>query len=91
MTHSRTEVVDFSPQGLASLLCTKIPPTCETLTRVQVIKDVELQKPVKIVFQKDAGGSAQRWVEITVDEQTTPAAADPPGPRQQGGKKLPPR
>ncbi len=36
---------------------------------VQAIQDVELHKPVKIIFQKDAGGSAQRWVEITVDEQ----------------------
>jgi RNA polymerase sigma factor (sigma-70 family) len=35
---------------------------------VQAIQDVELHKPVKIVFQKDAGGSAERWVEITVDE-----------------------
>jgi RNA polymerase sigma factor (sigma-70 family) len=45
---------------------------------VQAIQDVELHKPVKIDLQKDAGGSAQRWVEITVDEimvdeQTNPA------------------
>jgi hypothetical protein len=64
---------------------------------VQVIQDVELHKLVKIVFQKDARGSAQRWVEITVDEQTIAAAAPatavapPPrqdsGSRQKGGKK----
>jgi RNA polymerase sigma factor (sigma-70 family) len=42
---------------------------------VQAIQDVELHKPVKMVFQKDARGSARRWVEITVDEQTVPAAA----------------
>src|SRR5713101_9557667 len=45
---------------------------------VQAIQDVELHKPVKMVFQKDAGGSAQRWVEITVDEQNVPAPAVPP-------------
>jgi RNA polymerase sigma factor (sigma-70 family) len=45
---------------------------------VQAIQVVELRKPVKIVFQKDARG-AQRWVEITVDEQTIPATA-PPAP-----------
>jgi hypothetical protein len=43
---------------------------------LQAIQDVELHKPVKMVFQKDARGSAQRWVEIMVDEQTIPAAAD---------------
>ncbi len=36
---------------------------------VQAIQDVELHKPVKIVLQKDAKGSARRWVEITVDER----------------------
>jgi hypothetical protein len=59
---------------------------------VQAIHDVELHKPVKIVLQKDAKGSAQRWVEITVDEQNisdkqtipTPAYV---GPQQKGGKK----
>jgi hypothetical protein len=45
---------------------------------LQAIQDVELHNPVRMVFQKDAGGSAQRWVEITVDEipldeQTIPA------------------
>jgi RNA polymerase sigma factor (sigma-70 family) len=42
---------------------------------VQAIEDVELHKPARMVFQKDAAGSAQRWVEITVDEQTIPAPA----------------
>ena len=42
---------------------------------VQVIQDVELHKSVKVVFQRDAKGSAQRWVEITVDEQIVPVAA----------------
>jgi RNA polymerase sigma factor (sigma-70 family) len=37
---------------------------------VQAIQDVELHKAVKIVFQKDAKGAAQRWVEIRVDELT---------------------
>jgi uncharacterized protein (TIGR03067 family) len=43
---------------------------------VQAIQVVELSKPVKIVFQKDARGSARRWVELTVDEQIIPAPAD---------------
>ncbi len=42
---------------------------------VQAIQDIELHKPVKIVFQKDAKGLAQRWVEITVDEQVAPRPA----------------
>ena len=41
---------------------------------VQVIRDVELHNSVKVILQKDAKGSAQRWVEIKVDEQTIPAA-----------------
>jgi RNA polymerase sigma factor (sigma-70 family) len=53
---------------------------------VQAIQDVELHKPVKVVLQKGARGSAQRWVEITVDEQTVPAPADS-GPQRTGGKK----
>lgn len=40
---------------------------------LQTVQVVELRKPVKIVLQKDARGSAQRWVEITVDEQVIPA------------------
>jgi RNA polymerase sigma factor (sigma-70 family) len=49
---------------------------------VQTIQDVELHGPVKVVLQKDARGSAQRWVEITVDEQAeegdpAPAPAEP--------------
>src|SRR5262249_23465237 len=28
---------------------------------VQTIQDVELRKPLKVVYQKDAGGTAQRW------------------------------
>jgi hypothetical protein len=39
-------------------------------SNVQAIEDVERHKPVKSVLQKDARGSAQRWVEITVDEIT---------------------
>lgn len=58
---------------------------------VQAIQDAELHKPVKIVFQKDAKGSAQRWVEITVDEiavdeQPLPAPHDSK-PQQKRGKK----
>ena len=45
---------------------------------VQAIQDVELHKPVKLVFQKDAKGSAQRWVEITVDEITVDEPPAPP-------------
>jgi RNA polymerase sigma factor (sigma-70 family) len=51
---------------------------------VQAIQDVELHKPVKIVLQRDAKGSAQSWVEITVDEQVivdeqvAPPAKAPP-------------
>jgi RNA polymerase sigma factor (sigma-70 family) len=60
---------------------------------VQVIQDVELQKPVKVVLQQDAGGSARRWVEITVDEQAVPDEPTPPAPAasdsplRQGGKR----
>ena len=59
---------------------------------VQAIQDVELHKPVKIVLQKDARGSAQRWVEITVDEIRVPELPVPPaataerGLHQKGGK-----
>jgi RNA polymerase sigma factor (sigma-70 family) len=53
---------------------------------VQAIQDVDLRKPVKMVFQKDARGSAQRWVEIIVDEQTIPAPAAT-GPQHKGSKK----
>lgn len=57
---------------------------------VQAIQDVELNKPVKIVLQKDAKGSVQRWVEITVDGPAAipvpPIAADPAS-QQKGGKK----
>lgn len=35
---------------------------------VQIIRDAELHKAVKVVFQKDNKGSPLRWVEITVDE-----------------------
>jgi RNA polymerase sigma factor (sigma-70 family) len=44
---------------------------------VQTIQDVELRKPVKVVFQKDAKGSALRWVEITLDEVTTDSMPAP--------------
>lgn len=44
---------------------------------VQTIQNVELRKPVKVVFQKDAKGSAQRWVEITVDRVSTDSVAPP--------------
>jgi hypothetical protein len=44
---------------------------------VQTIQDVELHKPAKIVFQKDTKGSAQRWVQIAVDEQPSPSAPAP--------------
>jgi hypothetical protein len=58
---------------------------------MQAIQDVELRKPVKIVFQKDARGSAQRWVEITVDgtvvEQIAPPIAADSGWPLKGGKK----
>jgi hypothetical protein len=58
---------------------------------VQAIQDVELHKPVKLVYRKDARGAAQRWVEITVDEimvdgQTTPPPAAS-GPTQKSSKK----
>jgi uncharacterized protein (TIGR03067 family) len=53
---------------------------------LQAIQDVELHKPVKIALQKDATGSAQRWVEITVDGQIIPVPA-PGAPQQKGGKK----
>jgi hypothetical protein len=59
---------------------------------VQAFQDVEPQKPVKVVLQKDAKGSAQRWVELTVDEQSIVDERMIPaptygGPQQKKGKK----
>jgi RNA polymerase sigma factor (sigma-70 family) len=58
---------------------------------VQAVQDVELHKPVKMVFERAAGGSARRWVELTVDELTVnePAILRPAVsvPHQEGGKK----
>jgi len=58
---------------------------------VQAIQVVELHKPVKVVFQKDARGSALRWVELTVDEIMVDEQTAPPpavgGPRQKRGEK----
>jgi uncharacterized protein (TIGR03067 family) len=45
---------------------------------VQTIQDVELSKPAKVVYQKDASGAAQRWVEITVDEIAVEEKTAPP-------------
>jgi hypothetical protein len=57
---------------------------------VQTIQDVELRKPLKVVYQKDAAGTAQRWVEVTVDElSATEQAAPAPAaswPQQKGNK-----
>jgi RNA polymerase sigma factor (sigma-70 family) len=53
-------------------------------SNVQAIQDVELHRPVKIAVHKDASGPAQRWVEITVDEQVIPVA---PLTEQKAGKK----
>src|SRR5262249_14405171 len=57
---------------------------------VQTVQDVELRKPLKVVYQKDAGGAAHRWVEVTVDElsvdeQSVPAPAAS-GPQQNRKK-----
>jgi len=57
---------------------------------VQAIQDLGLHKPVKIVFQSDARGSAQRWIEITVDEQTIEPSSPPPTvaePQQKGSRQ----
>jgi RNA polymerase sigma factor (sigma-70 family) len=48
---------------------------------VQAIRDVELHKPAKVVFQKNAAGSPQRWLEITVDAVKIPATTAAPPPR----------
>src|SRR5262249_13613820 len=53
---------------------------------IQAVKDVELQKAVKMVLQKDAKGSAQRWVEITV-EQRAIDDPDPPPPEKEQEKR----
>jgi uncharacterized protein (TIGR03067 family) len=47
---------------------------------VQAIQDLELRKPAKFVFQKDAEGAAQRWIEITVDAGNIPAPPLAPPP-----------
>jgi hypothetical protein len=52
---------------------------------VQAIQDVELHKPLKVVFQKDAAGSAHRWIEITVDELTVDKQTIPPAPAADSG------
>jgi hypothetical protein len=59
---------------------------CVLGSNALVTQDADLHKPVKIVFQKDARGSTQRWVEISVDEQTLPAPAAGV-PQQKGGKE----
>src|SRR5262249_56655954 len=45
---------------------------------VQAIQDVDLHKPLKVVFQKDTRGLAHRWVEITVEEITVDEQMPPP-------------
>jgi hypothetical protein len=45
---------------------------------VQGILEVELNKPAKIVFEKDAKGTAQRWIEITVEERVIVDEQPPP-------------
>jgi RNA polymerase sigma factor (sigma-70 family) len=62
-------------------------------SHVQVIQDVELRKPVKVVFQKDARGSARRWVEITVEqpiveEHAAPAATESSRRRARGSRRI---
>ena len=54
---------------------------------VQAIQDVELHKPVKVVLQKDAKGSPQRWVELTVDEQSIVDERMIPAPSYGGPQK----
>jgi hypothetical protein len=53
---------------------------------VQAIQDIELHKSVRLIFQKDAAGSAQRWVELTVDELTIVDDAGSVPPPKGGGK-----
>jgi RNA polymerase sigma factor (sigma-70 family) len=53
----------------------------------QAIRDIELHKPVKVVFHKDARGAARRWIEITVAEQTISDAADRKAPPPAENKK----
>jgi len=59
---------------------------------VRAIQDVEFHKPVKVVLQKDVKGSPQRWVELTVDEQSIVDERMIPapsygGPQQKRDKK----
>jgi hypothetical protein len=56
---------------------------------VRAIQDVELHKAVKVVFQKDAKGSAQRWVEITVDEFTITDEQPIPPPARKESRPRP--
>jgi hypothetical protein len=46
-------------------------------------------KTVKVVFQKDAKGSAQRWVEITVDEFTITDEQPIPPPARKESRPRP--
>jgi hypothetical protein len=49
---------------------------------VQAVQVVELKKPTKIILQKDSKGTAQRWVELVVDEvQVDEGAIAPPAIR----------
>src|SRR5205823_5620779 len=57
-------------------------------SNAHAVQDVELRKPVKMVLQKDANGTAQRWVEITVDEQMTHAPEVPPPARAPAAERL---
>jgi RNA polymerase sigma factor (sigma-70 family) len=44
---------------------------------VQAVQDGELLKPVKLVVEREGGGTAKRWVEVTVDEVKATEKATP--------------
>jgi RNA polymerase sigma factor (sigma-70 family) len=74
-----------------SLECNQVDQSDVSEIRVlgnslQGIQELELHKPTKIVFQKDAKGVAQRWLEITVE---IPAISTDPLVGKDGKEKDP--
>jgi RNA polymerase sigma factor (sigma-70 family) len=75
-------VVSFERHEVEAAGVNEIRVLGQTLQAVQV---AELQKPVRVVFEKDSRGTARRWIEFTVDqapgtEEPVPAATavEPP-------------
>jgi RNA polymerase sigma factor (sigma-70 family) len=58
---------------------------CVVGSHVQVIRDIELDKPVKLVLTKDDKGGERRWVETTVSKTSPDTSVE--SPRKKEDKK----